>query len=585
MKKTSETGPISRILKKDVYNPATLQEDLDKVRDLYRGSGYKNVVIGEPQIEVRATNPDATPEQQRRRMFITVPIEEGERWRFGEVTVEGNSIYSDQLLLRAFQNRPGQWLRSKLIDDAVKGVDELYKNTGYIFARVEPELVEKPGNVADVILHVTEGDQFRVGRIEFEGNARTKDKVLRRELRVQEGGLMNIGGVRNSIFKVNQLGYFKLDEEEPVDFDPDTESKQVDLVFKGEEAERTELQFGGGWSEFDQFFGQFSVNTKNFLGRGEQVGVSAQVGRFRNFFDLSYYVPWFMDRPQSIGLRAFDQDLDFETFTAENRNQFVQRSQGAIATYGRNLGLFQSLSVSYNRSVYEQRAAVLDDTDPNNDDLVFADIDNSSLRPAYVYDSRDNPFEPTRGRRLALSVEYAGGVLGGDNYFVRPEIGVTLFQPFNTAPVRTVFAFNAEAGYVDPFDGRELSILERYFMGGENSIRGHSYRSIFLREPDGDPVLDELGLTQGGDKFLQINAEYHFLVGGPFRVLLFADAGNVFGEGDSYDLSRLRYTAGVELRVLVPVFGAPLRFIYSNNLDPLPGDRFQEFQFSIGTSF
>jgi len=597
MKNTKETGPITRFSKKDIYDPAKLQEDLDKVRDLYRSAGYKNVVIGEPKVDVRAENPNAaTVQDQKRRMFITVPIEEGERWKFGTVTIEGNEIYSDQQLLRAFQHRSGAWLRSKVVDEAVKNITELYHNTGYIFARVEPELVEKADRVADVVIHVAESDQFKVGRIEFEGNDRTMDKVLRREVRLSEGGLVNVGAIRNSVIKVNQLGYFKLSEEDPVEIDTDTEDKEVNLVFKGQEAERTELQFGGGWSELDGFFGQFAINTKNFLGRGEQVGLSLQSGKYRNFFDLSYYVPWFLDKPQSIGVRAYNQDLEYGIL--DNQQRYLRKSRGGVLTYGRNFRLFQAASLSYNLSRYEDRTSFVvppavpgapapGPNDPMPGDVItrFFEIDNSSLRPAYVFDSRDNPFETTRGRRLTAAVEYAGGFLGGNNQFIRPEVSLSLFQPISNYPTRTLAALNIEAGWVEPFGGEPLSIFERYFLGGENSIRGHRFRSIFLRKPNGDPVTDEFGLTLGGDKYLQLNLEYHFLLGGPFRMIVFADAGNVFGEGQSYDLSNLRYTAGAELRVLVPVFGAPLRFIYAVNLDPLPRDSFEDFQFSIGTSF
>ena len=599
MKKTKETGLITRFNKKDIYDPAKLQEDLDNVRDLYKGAGYKNVVIGDPKVEVRAQNPDAAnPKDQKRRMFLTIPIEEGERWKFGQVTIEGNEIYKDEALLRAFEHRGGGWLRSKVIDDGVKQINDLYHNTGYIFARVEPELVEKEGRVADVIVHVREGDQFKVGRIEFQGNDRTKDKVLRRELRLYEGGLMNVTAIRNSVLKVNQLGYFKLNEEDPVEIDTDTEQKKVNLVFKGDEADRTELQFGGGWSEFDGFFGQFAVNTKNFLGRGEQVGVSVQTGRLRDFFDVSYYVPWFLDKPQSIGLRAYDQSLEYELGTSAER--YLRDSKGAVLTYGRNFRLFQSASLSYNNSLYNDEtrivvAAPLPGQPPlpmgvNPGDIITQTlrINNSSLRPAYVFDSRDNPFEPTRGRRLSLAVEYAGGFLGGDNQFLRPELTFSMFQPVSNYPTKTLVALNVEGGLIDPFgkNGKaNLSPLERFFLGGENSIRGHRFRSIFLRDDKGQPRRDIFNNVLGGDSYAQINLEYHFLLGGPFRLLLFADAGNVFGEGQSFDLSNLRTTAGVELRVFLPVFGAPLRFIYARNLDPLPQDNFEDFQFSIGTSF
>ena len=214
MTNTKESAFISRVTKKDLYDPAKLQEDLDKVRDLYRSVGYKNVVMGDPKVEVRTVElKERVAKDQKRRMFITIPVEEGERWRFGQVSIEGNKVYPERALLRAFEHKATGWLRSKVVDDAVKDITDAYHNTGYIFARVEPELIERPDRVADLVIHITEGDQFKVGRIEFQGNERTKDKVLRRELRIYEGGLVNVTAIRNSVTKVNQLGYFKLSEE------------------------------------------------------------------------------------------------------------------------------------------------------------------------------------------------------------------------------------------------------------------------------------------------------------------------------------------------------------------------------------
>jgi outer membrane protein insertion porin family len=598
MKDTKQSNLVWRILKKDVYDPAKVQEDLDKVRDLYHSEGYKNVAIGEPKIDVRVENPGATAvKDQKRRMFITIPIEEGDRWRLGQISLEGNKIYPDVALMRAFAgDKPGVWLRSKLIDDGIKKITDSYHNTGYVFARVEPELVERGSRVADLVVHINEGDQFKVGRIEFSGNDRTQDKVLRREVRLFEGGLVNIAAVKNSVTKINQLGYFKLDEEDPVDIDTNSEKKEVNLLFKGREANRTELQFGGGWSELDGFFVQFSISTKNFLGRGENAGISVQTGRFRKLYDLTYNIPWWLDKPQSIGFRAFDSNLDYTNLNTA----YIQNAKGVSVTYGKNLTLFSSASLTYTYSkhtdsenlvtpVTNGAIGVINEGVPQ---LYF--INTSSIKPAFTYDSRDNPFEPVHGFKFATSLEYGGGPLGGNDNFLRPDIGASIFVPVTKQGLKTVFAFNAEAGYLYPTTKVPLSPLEFFFLGGENSVRGFRFRSITVRDSHGNPIFDVFDAGVGGDKYLQFNAEYHFLVGGPFRILLFSDAGNVYGRftentgktiDQNFDLGQLRYTAGVELRVIIPVFGAPLRFIYSKNLHPLPFDEFETFQFSIGTSF
>jgi outer membrane protein insertion porin family len=611
MKDTKESNLVTRIMKKDVYDPAKLQEDLDKVREVYHGEGYKNVAIGDPQIEVKAKHPNAAAiKDQQRRMFITIPVEENDRWRLGQVSLEGNKIYPDAALMRAFSLRPGAWLRSKALDDSVKKIRDTYANTGYVYSRVEPELVERAGHVADLVVHINEGDQFKVGRIEFSGNDRTRDKVLRREVRLYEGGLVNIAAVKNSILKINQLGYFKLEEEGPVDIEANSEKKEVNLVFKGREANRTELNFGGGWSEIDGFFIQFSVSTKNFLGRGEQAGVSVQTGRYRKLYDFNYNVPWWLDRPQSIGFRAFDSDLNYQALV---NTQYIQKSKGVVLTYGRNYGLFNQASLSYTYSRNTESESLLTPIGTTTTSLVPPTylINTSSIKPAWVRDSRDNPFEPVRGMRMAASLEYGGGPLGGNDNFLRPDVSFSLFAPVTSRGLKTVFAVNGEVGLLHSTTNRQLSPLEFFFIGGENSIRGMRFRSVTVRDSRGFAVLDTFGAGVGGDKFMQYNVEYHFLTGGPFRVLLFADAGNVYGEvprtvgalvscapsptgaappkglcvDQSFDFGHLRYTAGVEMRVLIPLFGAPLRFIYSKNLRPQPLDEFETFQFSIGTSF
>lgn len=614
MKDTKQSNLVSKILKHDVYDPAKMQEDLDKVRDLYHAKGYKNVAIGEPKIEVKAEKPNApTIKEQNRRMFITIPLEEGDRWKMGKLSLDGNKIYRDAPLIAAFKLKPGDWLSSKDMDDSIKKITDYYHNNGYVFARIEPEMVEKSGNVADVVIHINEGEQFKVGRIEFQGNERTQDKVLRREVRLVEGGVVNIAAVKNSVTKINQLGYFKLDEEDPVDIDTNSEKKEVNLVFKGHEANRTELQFGGGWSEIDGFFVQFSISTKNFLGRGENTGISVQTGRYRKVYDLTYNIPYFLDKPQNVGFRAFVSDLNYTNLGTD----YIENAKGIVLTYGRNLSLFTSASISYNYTRHDDSENLL--TPLNNStqgvgvgsinggtngivlggqtQQQFYFINTSSIKPAIVYDSRNDPFEPVRGLRLAASLEYGGGPLQGNDNFLRPDAGFSVFLPVTKQSLKTVLALNAEAGYLHRTTGQALSPLEYFFIGGENSIRGFRFRSITVRDDRGNPVFDQFGAGIGGDKYIQMNAEYHFIVGGPFRIILFTDAGNVYGlaRNDNFgkityteqgwDFGRLRQSAGVELRILIPMFGAPLRFIVSKNLHPLPLDEFETFQFSIGSSF
>ncbi len=604
MKKTKKAGLLWSTFKKDIYTPANLDEDLDSLRVLYRRKGYKDVLVARPEIDVRAKRPDApTIKEQKRRLAVTIPVEEGDRWRLGEIAIEGNEVLSDQFLLRQFERPKGGWLRSKVIDDALEKITDVYRSLGYIFSEIDTELQERDENVADLLIKVAEKDQFRVGRIVFDGNTKTRDKVLRRELLVQESSVMNMSALRNSMLKIRQLNYFDMDENEPIDFDFNTEEKTVDLTLKGTEADRTELQFGGGWSEFDGFFGQFSMRTRNFLGRGETVGVSAQIGRQRDIFDLEYSVPWFLDRPQSIGVRLFSQSLETPLL---NGFEFIQDNTGGSFTYGRNLRAFQTLSVTYSFSDLEQSQTFFDSELGEFTDPQIFDFTSSSIRPSWVYNRLDSRLEPFRGLRAVGSVEFAGSFLGGDTEFIRPSVQATWFKPISRRrPFKSTLGMNVSFSHIRPINDTELFPLQRFFLGGENSVRGFRRRSLTVNDESGRLVRDEDGFPLLGDLLAQVNLEYHVIAGGPFRVVLFADAGGVFNLDDDiegfirlddgtsvpagdlgFDPSRLRLSAGIELRVLVPLFGAPLRFIWANNLDPMPLiDQFESFDFNIGTSF
>ena len=587
MKKTRKSNFLTRIRKRDIYNVVTLEEDLDLVREIYRKAGYKNVVLGEPVLEVQSKNPKAdSASDQKRRLLVTIPVDEGVRWRLGEITVEGSETYEAELLLRGFKDPRGGWLRSNVVDDGVEAIRDVYQNTGHIFASVETDIEEQEDGVANLIVHVNEGDQYKVGQIEFEGNRRTKDKVLRRELGVHEGFVLNSGALRNSLLRIRQLDYFKIDETDPVSFDFDRDAKTVDLGVKGEEGDRTELQFGAGFSEIDGFFGQLSFKTRNFLGRGETLGMNLQIGRYRDIFELSYFIPWFMDRPQSIGAELFSRNLDYSQLSGQD---FIQKTQGGRLTYGRNLSLFASASATYSLYDSEDKRQLL----TLDGDLVQQEVvrNVSSMRLSYNYDRRNSRLNPTIGVKYNGSLEYAGGILGGETNYVRPLGQVSWFKPVTRSNLlSSSLAVNARAGWIEPFDDQELYAFDRFFIGGENSIRGFRFRSIWVRDEEGFTVTDEFGFPLGGDKFFNMNLEFHFIANESFRILPFFDAGNVYSEEQSIDPDHMRYSAGLELRVTVPLFGAPLRFIYAINLDPIDeelkgADRFEDFQFAISTSF
>jgi outer membrane protein insertion porin family len=587
---------------KSTYNQASYDEDVESLRKKYQDAGYKDVVIKDAIIDPFVVNPgEKRADKIKRRARLTIPIVEGDRWFFGKLNVEGSTVIKPEVLEKFFPYKPGKPLSRAVLADGMKSIEAIYRSRGYIYVFMNPEYTEKPNHVVDVAVKIAEGDQYRLGRIEFQGNKTTRDKVLRRELQLYEGDIMDMETFKKSILKVSQLGYFKV-EEDP-DFKVNNDKKTVDVTIKGTDTNRNEIQFGAGYSQLDGLFGQFQFNTRNFLGRGDTLGVQFQRGNRSNFFDISFTEPWFLDQRMSVGGSIFNRSLDY----SDVAGGLDQRSRGANLSLGIGLGVWDVLSMFYGFTDTKSRYQVYPPPAPPGAGALpaaFADYTGktSSITPGYRYDSRNDPFDPTRGMRYGASVTIAGGALGGDFSFVKPAANFTWYIPATKA---SNFAVNAEIGFLRPYDsqaqrdaGRDtLPIFERYRIGGDRSVRGFKYGAIFPLDDQNRAFFDQNGALLGGDKFLVFNFEYVYALAGPLKVALFFDAGNAWIEGQSMNPFKMRASTGLEMRIFLPIFQAPLRFIYGINLDPktildragqpLPNGQESrtDFQFSIGTTF
>jgi outer membrane protein insertion porin family len=604
MKKTKETALWRLFSDKTSYNQANYDEDVENVKALYQSRGYKNVVVKDPKIDIYVKNPRAKPKKIKRRARITIPIVEGERFYTGNIRVvrvnqQGQpadspepTVLPSSVLLKEFSELPpGSVLNRDRLVEALQRIEGKYKSRGYIYWFADPEYHEVGDHRVDVDVKLYEGDKFYLGRLEVKGNSTTRDKVIRREFALDEGAVMNMEAIKKSLQKLQQLGYFKIAEEP--DFSVRAADKKVDVVIKGTEASKNEVQFGAGYSALDGFFGQFSFQTRNFLGRGEIIGASAQVGRISNYYDVSYTVPWFMDRNQTVGVSLFRRNVNYLNID-ENRS-------GGTMFYGKGIGLFDSWSILYAfedvRANFPVRGAQVPPGQPAPPEK-FTEITGttSSFTPGYRFDSRNDPFDPNRGYRLYLTTQFAGSVLGGNQDFIKPLVGGSGYLPV-PFPRHAYLGANVEAGYVAPFSGGAVPIFERFQLGGETSLRGFRTGSVLPLKKNNQVFTDEAGRILGGDKYFVLNLEYVFASVGPAKLLAFTDVGNVYHESQGIDLTRLRTAVGAELRIFLPIFQAPLRFIYSFNLDPrTPIDQFgfpinnlkekrSGFDFSIGRTF
>jgi outer membrane protein insertion porin family len=586
------------------YSQANYEADVENIKGLYQSKGYKDIVVKDPVLDVFVKNPKAAPKKIKRAVRITIPIVEGDQYFVNEIRIarvdqSGKPVESTSpmvfpekaILARFWELKPGAVLNRDRLVEALSQVESMYKSNGYIYWFADPSYKELENHRVDIDVKIFEGEKFYLGRFEVKGNTMTRDKVIRREFALDEGAVMDMEAVKKSLQKLQQLGYFKIAEEPDFGVDPD--AKKVNLTLKGTETSRNEIQFGAGYSAVDKFFGQFSFQTRNFLGRGEVLAASAQVGKISSFYDVSYTIPWFMDKNQSVGFSIYRRTADYLNVD--------ERRQGASIFYGHGIDLFSSWNLLYQYENIKANYPVTGAPVPPGQPIpppTLADTTGktSSLTPAYRYDSRNDPFDPTFGRRLFASVQIAGAVLGGSDYFLKPILGGTIYIPVRF-PRHSYIAANLEGGWVAAYQGHDVPIFERFQLGGEQSLRGYQTGSILPLKENNQVFTDEFGRILGGNKFWVLNLEYTFVQFGPGKMLVFADLGNTYFDSQSFNPGDFRYSVGAELRIFLPIFQAPLRFIYFFNPSTVqPLDQFgfpinslkekkSGFLFSIGRTF
>ena len=366
------------------------------------------------------------------------------------------------------------------------------------------------------------------------------------------------------------------------------------MVVSGQEVGRNDIQFGAGYSELDGFFAQAQFNTRNFMGRGNTLGVSLQIGRRSDIYTLSYTAPYFLARRIQIGGSDFKTSLDY--------TDFYRETTGATVSAGLGVGTFSSVSalISYENVFSEfavQRGGLVGEptgghdrpvdpppVEPGDREVAVETIEGRvvALSPSYNVDSRDDPFDPNRGKRFSARLRLAGGPMGGDFDYIRPNLSWTQFMSLTN---KFVFAYRGEVGIFWPYNDSEIPLYERYRLGGDRTLRGLPQYSVLPRTEQGRYFLTANGSRMGGDRYWLGNFELQYRIGGPVKLVAFTDLGNTYHEDQGWDLSLYRHSVGLEMRIFLPIFQAPIRFIYGVNLDPFPDEESSDFQFSIGTTF
>ncbi|HBH97430.1 MAG TPA: outer membrane protein assembly factor BamA [Candidatus Omnitrophica bacterium] len=554
-----------------VYAEQVLEEDLERIRAFYRRAGYQDV---QASSEVAAA-----PEGEG--LYLIVTIAEGLQHRIGTISLAGTVVFPEREIRQVLTIKPGSVYQQEALQETLRAIKQYYGDRGHINADVAPDIQLDPDTKrVDVTFRITENELVYVHRVEVQGNLRTRDVVIRRELRIHPGQPFDGKLIRRSIERLYNLGYF---EEVNVETAPTDAANREDLLVKVKEAKTGSFSFGGGFSSVDRLVGLVEIEQRNFdwrnwptfTGAGQDLRFRVEAGSVRRNFDLSFTEPWIFARPISFGFDAFSrtrlrsQDLGLA---------FEEQSVGGALRLGKDLT--DALRVTWNYQLF--RTDISDIVEEASADLKAevgrSDVSLSGL--GISWDSRDNRFDPTAGWLVFGSADLAGGVLAGDRDFYRLQGGASAYWPHGR---RFVLESRLHTGLVQAYSGSStVPIFERFFGGGANTVRGFRERRIGPRDPrSNDPIGGEATFMGGVEEVATLMSDER---GKPIlKGTAFFDVGDVWQKVDEYGES-LKAGAGMGVRVTTPI--GPVRLDVGFPISRLEDEkRKPRLHFNISRSF
>jgi outer membrane protein insertion porin family len=570
---TKEASFLSFLTSEGTYREEIFQRDLQIIQADYYDHGYINVKVDKPLVSI---SPD------KRFIFITIKIDEGERFKIGKVDFAGDLVYPKEKLAAAMRTQSGQWFNRSELSRDIQTITDLYYDQGYAYANIEPLTppAEAPQTV-NLTFQIQKGKPVTIERIDILGNTKTRDRVIRREMRVYEGDLFNGTGLRVSKERVTALGFF---ESVDLTHKPGSSDDKVIVEVNVKEKATGTFQVGFGFSSVESFIFTAQISQNNFLGWGQTVSASAQISGLRSLVQLSYYDPYFLDTNYIFSADFFRTQTD--------QFDFIRNSLGGDLTLGYHFWEDVLGTVTYtHENVTVEPGANFDQQIPLANR--FRNGTTSSLRFAMTWDRRDNRLFPSKGFMEFASVEVAPSFLGGSFNFARYTAFSRYYQPLFLG---FVFKVNANLGYIQELDpNNPLPISEQYLLGGINSIRGYQLASISPTTLVGTgtvPGAPVVNFVTGGNKQLIFNFELEFPIVDKVGIkgVLFYDAGNAYAQDENFFQSKqndlplgLFHSVGFGFRWFSPV--GPLRFEWGIPLTKRPQDQSVDFEFTIGNFF
>ncbi|HDH97360.1 MAG TPA: outer membrane protein assembly factor BamA, partial [Proteobacteria bacterium] len=556
------------------FREELVEADVALLDQFYRDHGYIDVVVSRPIITIS---------QDRRFVYLSFQIKEGEQYRVGRVDVTGELLFPREEHLKELKLTEGMVFSQSLFEKDRKRISSRYTDIGYAFAEVKPNIKKREGErIVDITYDVRRGRLAYIERIDIVGNERTRDKVIRRELTISEGDLYSGPRIRRSRAKLMRLGYF---ESVEIKTERGSSPSAVRLVVQVKERMTGSFLVGIGFSSIENIFGTVQISVANLFGTGQKASVNAEIGEVRKDVSLNYLYPYIFDTKFIFGVYLLYSDRNYESFDRLERSVRVRVGYPlgwditGYMSYG--VHLVEVSDFSRELRLYMQ--------------LEEGKTETTSLEWSLVRNTVDNPYFPTKGSDNRITVEWASDRFGGNVNFLKYLGQTRWYYPVTVFGTKwmPVFMFNGEGGYAQSLDGEKIPLAERFFLGGLNSVRGFRYRTLGPTEADvlplssSDPTsrLMDVSVNIGGDKYVQGNIELMFplVPSMGIRGLLFYDIGNAFGEGESIELDLLRQSWGFGIRWFSPI--GPLRFEWGFPLHPRENEERQVFEFGVGSFF
>ncbi|MCI5225255.1 MAG: outer membrane protein assembly factor BamA [Candidatus Electrothrix sp. AX2] len=534
-------------LKQDV-----LEQDTARLGAFYNNQGFIEAKIGEP--EVKEVGKD---------IYITFTIEEGPRYQVGSVEVDGDLIEDREKMIEMLQIRKEKFLNRKILRDDVMKLTDLYAEQGYAFANIRPKVNKSPnGKQVNITFTIDQGELVNFNRVKIQGNTRTRDNVIRRDLAVEEGGIYDSKAIRQSTKRLQRLGYF---EDVAVIPQETMNNDQMDIMVAVKEKPTGQFSIGAGYSSSDKLMFMGEISEDNFLGLGTRLSFAANFSAVSNKFNLSYTDPRIFDSKVSAGLDAFNWEREYTDYTKGSTGGGLRLGHHFVEKwriyYGYTWTDTELSDISEDASDYILESAKVNVT--------------SAVRLSLVRDTRDRRFNASSGSKHSLSIKYAGGLLGGEAAYTKLEGYTSWFFPM---PFDLVFHTKLAAGQAIENEDGKLPVYDNFYLGGMNSIRGFKSSSISPIDPKNDEKY-------GGDKMWCTNLEIFFplLKDAGLRGVAFVDFGNVYDKDDSWDFGNIKKSTGLGINWLSPM--GPLRLVWGYNLDSQEGDEDAQWDFAMGGSF